>query len=339
MKRLLLLISLSACATGPDSKEPAEEPSDISNQNQDEQENNSETDSADPDDAADDEQGETGLPDDAGDDTDDDQDSEGLPAIHLPGPHTVSSSPGTFETTADCTLSYTRYEPSSGEAIGEAFIFHGFMRGQEQFSDLGKHLASWGVNSTTVRLCHSTFVDVDTVQNSRDVVEFARSLEVEKVVWMGQSNGGVSALIAGGVAPDITAGILGLDPVESFAGGGTEWAGEVTSPTAALFGIPDDCNSDNSGRAPFAATAGSVSLRISEADHCSFEFPTNGLCQLACERDKPTFSNAELDRTILELSTAWTLARLDDTFDAAPWWSVTGSQYSNMISTGAISPL
>ena len=334
MKRLLLFISLSACTTSQATKDQTVDPADESNPLQDDSENNSSTDSADPDDASDDGQEDTGSPDDT-----DDEDTESLPAIHLPGPNTVISSTGTFETSEDCTLSYTRYAPSSSEAVGEAFIFHGFMRGQEQFSDLGTHLASWGVNSTTVKLCHSTIVDVDTVQNSRDAVEFARSLEVEKVVWIGQSNGGVSALIAGGVAPDITAGILGLDPVESFAGGGTEWAGEVTSPAAALFGIPDDCNSDNSGRAPFSAAAGSIALRVSEADHCSFEFPTNGLCQLACERDKPTFSDAQLTRTILELSTAWTLARLDPTFDADPWWSVTGSQYSNLISTGAISPL
>ena len=273
-------------------------------------------------------------------DTDElDSEIEDLPPIHLPGPQAVAFESGSFDTVDDCTLNYTRYETLSSDPVGEAYIMHGLMRGEDQFSDLATHLASWGITSTTVSLCHSTFDDVDTVQNSRDVIALARAQGSENIVWMGQSNGGVSALIAGGIAPDLTAGVLGLDPVESFARGASDWADEVRSPAAALFGISDTCNSNNSGRAPFADVTDSISLRISEADHCSFEFPTGILCQIACQRPKTRFSDAQIGRTILEFTTAWPLHILDPDFDGSPWWETTGSRYERLVTEGAISPL
>jgi len=236
-------------------------------------------------------------------------------------------------------MDYQRHTPTERTHDGEAFIFHGFMRGKEQFFDLAEHLASWGITATAVDFCHSTFSDVDTEQNSRDGVEFARSLGASNVVWMGQSNGGLSALIAGGLATDISAGVLGLDPVESMAGGGETWAGLVTSPAAALFGIADSCNSDNSGLAIYRAVADTRSARVNESDHCSFEFPSNFLCTAVCDRPKSTFSDAEVRYTILELTTAWTLGRLEPGFDDGPWWDVTGERYEEFSAIGALSPL
>lgn len=330
LRYIFLVFILLSCSTSP--KEPSTDDGwdDIGGATND----SPSSDTADGDGPSDDDEEETGDPSDSGDTN---EEQPVLPALQAAGPGDVNTSTGSFDTTDGCTLDYTRYQAS--DPIGEAFIFHGFMRGQNQFSDLANHLASWGVSSTTVGLCHSTFTDVDTEQNSRDAIELARNMGIESVVWMGQSNGGMSALIAGGIAPDITVGILGLDPVESMAGGGESWADEVRSPAAALFGIADSCNEDNSGRSAFGQTPESIALRVTEADHCSFEFPTGPLCILACQRAKSTFSESDIDRTILELSTAWTLARVDATFDDTPWWNISGERYSALIEAGAITPL
>ncbi len=343
VRSILLFVSIFGCQTAPETKDPEGDTSTgfTSTSDDEVEDGDVQADTAEPDDSSQEEDDDVSDDEDTDidGDTDDEVEETELPAIHLPGPHTVVRDVDSFEAAEDCILNYTRHEPAGIEPLGESFIFHGLMRGEDQFSDLANHLASWGITSTTVSLCHSTFDDVDTVQNARDAIALARNLGSENIVWMGQSNGGVSALIAGGIAPDLTEGVLGLDPVESFAGGASDWADEVRSPAAALFGISDSCNSNNSGRAPFASVTGSISMRISEADHCSFEFPTGLLCQIACQRPKTNFTDAQIGRTILELSTAWSLKILDTDFDGSPWWETTGSRYETLLADGAISPL
>jgi hypothetical protein len=284
---------------------------------------------------------------DGGDESNDDDEVEDdstpsdppLPNLADPGSYSNTVSTGTFTSSDGCAMAYKRYTATDPTHTGEVYILHGFMRRKEQFFALAEHLASWGVTATAVDLCHSSITGVDTEQNSRDAVELARALSPAHVVWMGQSNGGLSALIAGGVATDITAGVLGLDPVESMAGGGHLWAAEVTSPTAALFGISDSCNSSNSGRPIYAAVADARAVRINEADHCSFEFPSDFLCTVLCERPKSTFTDSQIRSTIIKLSTAWALGRLDSGFDDSPWWNVSGERYEDFSTSGAISPL
>jgi pimeloyl-ACP methyl ester carboxylesterase len=282
-----------------------------------------------------------GIADDDEDDDDDDDDDDDamLPNLAESGTFEVTSSTGRFTSSDGCDMAYQRYATTDPAHLGEVYILHGFMRAKEQFFALAEHLASWGITATAVDLCHSTFIDVDTEQNSRDAVELARSLSPGNVVWMGQSNGGLSALIAGGIAPDITAGVLGLDPVESMAGGGDTWAAQVTSPAAALFGISDSCNSENSGRPIYAGVSDTRSSRINEADHCSFEFPSDFLCTAVCERAKSTFTDTEIRSTIMELSTAWALGRLESDFDDSPWWNPSGDRYGELTTSGAVSPL
>ena len=350
MRIFLLTSFLFACQPEPlmTSETDANNDSDteFADSVEDETETESETgdDSSSDDDESDDIDDES---DDEIDDIDDESDdgadaddwTEEIPALSVSGTEMVTSMTGSFAAASDCTITYTRYQPMSGASLGEAFILHGFMRGQDQFADLASHLASWGITSTTVDLCHSSITDVDAEQNSRDVIDLAENLGADRVVWMGQSNGGVSALIAGGMAPEITVGILGLDPVESYAGTGADWSATVTSPAAALFGISDSCNDSNSGYPVYSAADESTSLRISESDHCSFEFPTGLLCTALCERPRTLFTNTDISRTILEFSTAWALARLDTTFDASSWWTVGGERYETLLERGAIAPM
>ena len=68
------------------------------------------------------------------------------------------------------------------------------MRSLSEFSEIAEHLASWGMTTTTVTMCHSSFIDIQPVQNAADVVELAAHLGAPSVVWMGHSNGGGSPL-------------------------------------------------------------------------------------------------------------------------------------------------
>ena len=188
-------------------------------------------------------------------------------------------------------------------------------------------------------MCHSSFIDVQPVQNAADVVELADALGAEDVVWVGHSNGGISALIAGNIAPDLTSAVLGLDPVESTAGGGEAWASTLSVPVASLFGESDSCNDSNSGLPIYEMTSAVDLLRVTEADHCSFEAPTGWLCTLTCGRTKSMFTDSYIASTITELTTAWAKLHLEPSFDATPWWSETGSVRQELEDVGAISSL
>jgi len=279
------------------------------------------------------------------DDTPDDGPDDDTPAVDVidlsvAGPTGVSSSSGSHTTTDGCELTYERFTPSEPTTDGEVFVLHGFMRSMTEFSEIAEHIASWGVTTTTVTMCHSSFIDVQPVQNAADVVELADHLGAPKVVWIGHSNGGVSAMMAGAMEPGFTAAVLGLDPVEAITGGGEDYASEIEVPLAGLFGEPDSsCNSSNSGLPIFSAAADANLLRLTEADHCNFEAPTNWACTLTCARDKVVHSDEMITNSIFSMSTAWVLGHLEDDFDMAPWWTATGAAQAELRSTGALSSL
>ena len=282
--------------------------------------------------------------DDDGDTPDDEDEDDTLP-IDVPdlaaaGPAEVYASSGTHTTSDGCALSYERFTPYDPTTDGEVFILHGFMRSLSEFSEIAEHLASWGMTTTTVTMCHSSFIDIQPVQNAADVVELAAHLGAPSVVWMGHSNGGVSAVMAGAMEPGISAAVLGWDPVEALTGGGGDYAAELDVPLAGLFGESDaSCNSSNSGLPVFNEAADTRLLRVTEADHCNFEAPTNWACTLTCSRDKVTYSDGMIADTVFAWSTAWALGHLEDGFDMSPWWTASGAAQAELRSTGAISSL
>ena len=288
-----------------------------------------------------DDEDDTTPPDEDDEDDEDDDMTPGadLPDLSSPGPTEVNASSGSYTTSDGCDLSYERYTPYEPTTDGEVFVLHGFMRSLSEFSELAEHLASWGMTTTTVTMCHSSVVDIQPVQNAADVIELADHLGAPNVVWMGHSNGGVSAMIAGAMEPAYTEAVLGLDPVEAITGDGSDYAVGLDVPLAAMFGEPDSCNSDNSGFPVFDAATDARLLRLTEADHCNFEAPTNWLCTLTCARTKATYSDAMISDTIFSMSTAWALGHLEDGFDMRPWWTPAGAIQSNLRSAGAVSSL
>ena len=261
------------------------------------------------------------------------------PDLSLAGPSSVYATSGSLVVSDGCNVQYERYTPYEPTTAGEVFFLHGFMRSKDEFTGIAEHLSTWGIAATSVTMCHSSFIDVQPEQNAADVVELADALGAEDVVWVGHSNGGISALIAGNIAPDLTSAVLGLDPVESTAGGGEAWASTLSVPVASLFGESDSCNDSNSGLPIYEMTSAVDLLRVTEADHCSFEAPTGWLCTLTCGRTKSIFTDSYIASTITELTTAWAKLHLEPSFDATPWWSETGSVRQELEDVGAISSL
>ena len=273
-------------------------------------------------------------------DDDDDTPSSDILDLSVPGPTEVYVSSGSHTTTDGCTLRYERFTPYAPTADGEVFVLHGFMRSLTEFSEIAEHIASWGITTTTVTMCHSSFIDIQPEQNAADVVELADHLGAPSVVWMGHSNGGVSALMAGAMEPDFTEAVLGWDPVEALTGGGPGYAADLAVPLAGLFGESDaSCNSSNSGLPVYSEASDVRLLRVTEADHCNFEAPTNWACELTCARDKVSYSDEMITNTIFSMSTAWALGHLEDGFDMTPWWAPGGEVQVELRSAGALSSL
>ena len=354
--RTLLLVMLSACSskgteTASNTSNPADLPSGL--EDGDDTEPSDGDDTSPEDDGTPSDDDETPPEDDENDTPPEDDEEEvppegdeelppvvDLPALDQTGPIEVYASSGTHTTSDGCSLSYQRFTPYDPTTDGEVFVLHGFMRSLTEFSEIAEHLASWGVATTTVTMCHSSFIDIQPAQNAADVVEIAEHLGAPSVVWMGHSNGGVSALMAGAMAPDVTAAVLGWDPVEALTGGGAEYAAELEAPLAGLFGESDSsCNSSNSGLPIFNEAVDARLLRVTEADHCNFEAPTNWACTLTCSRDKTVYSDAAIADTIFAWSTAWALGHLEEDFDMSPWWTDGGEAQVELRGTGALSSL
>ena len=127
--------------------------------------------------------------------------------------------------------------------------------------------------------------------------------------------------------------------VEAIGGDGSDWTSEITVPVAALIGEEDTCNSNNSGLPVFFDAGAVRTIRVTEADHCNFESPTNWLCTLSCSRTKSTFTDDAISATITEMATSWALGYLLPEFDQEPWWGSTGSTWIELESAGAATSL
>jgi pimeloyl-ACP methyl ester carboxylesterase len=192
----------------------------------------------------------------------------------LAGDLAYTSVEASLTTSGGCDLSYVWTEVDGVADAPLVILAHGFMRGPEQMADLGQHLATWGLSSAAVDLCHSSTFDIDPEANALDMVELADHLTGSGPrAYLGHSNGGMAALIAASF-DERAVTVVGLDPVEAFGSDSAEFGAEVSVPGAALLGEPGLCNSDNSGAAAYGEISSSRALRVTEADHCDFEFPT-----------------------------------------------------------------
>jgi pimeloyl-ACP methyl ester carboxylesterase len=276
--------------------------------------------------------------DEAGGDTADDEggddDLDPL-ALRAAGPYAATTSTGSVATASGCALAWKTWTPDS-PSVGRVVLAHGFMRSADQFADWGAHLASWGVTATTASLCHSTILDVDPVANAEDLVALVAATGGGSALYIGHSNGGISALLAGVRDPNAV-GVLGLDPVESYGGDSAGVAAGATLAVGALLGESGLCNDSNSGQAVFAAAPGAQLLRVSGADHCDFEAPTDATCTSFCNSTGSGFSDDEVRGTVRALVAGFALWRLAGSTAGEAWWTPGTPTYQDALNTGAIS--
>jgi pimeloyl-ACP methyl ester carboxylesterase len=258
--------------------------------------------------------------------------------FRLRGTQTTSMDIGTFTSSDGCEMDYEMVEPTGASADTLVVIQHGFARSADQFSDWSGHLASWGLPSLTMSLCHSSALDVNLDQNGADVVELVAHLHDGPVIYMGHSNGAVSSLVSASLDDDAVA-VLGLDAVERLGGDHTDDAASLGIPVYGIFGESGYCNSWNSGLSAYQSTSEQETIRVTEADHCDFEAPTNATCTLACGGSNSLFDDDSIQSTIVGLATAFLSWQALDDADGQAWWDASGSARTALEDSGAISGL
>lgn len=251
------------------------------------------------------------------------------------GPWGVSSSAGAIEASSGCTLDYTRYVPADGARGPLVVLAHGFQRNQTHMAELAAHLATWGFEVVTPNLCHSVPGNNSPMGDAGDMNDLAEAMGADSVIYMGHSAGGLRSVLAGDLDPQ-TVAIVGLDAVDvnDIA---LDAAPGVSVPVQALVGEPSSCNADNNFIPVYQATPDVTALRVTGADHCDFEGPTDALCTSFCQNDAAPFDDGTLRNTIWGLATSAALWQGGVEPAAQGWWEEAGAPYQWLSELGVVS--
>lgn len=254
--------------------------------------------------------------------------------LRLRGPYAVRASSDGYYSSQGCALSYTRFQPDGPSEPPFVVLAHGLQRSGEQMEVWAEHLASWGLDAVAPSLCNSHVWDLDQEENGADLVELAGALRPGPVSYVGHSAGGLAALVAAARDPSARTW-LGLDPTE-WDGIGASVEDGLSVPLGLLVGDPGLCNLDNNMLDLLADRPSLLALRVTEADHCDFENPTDAVCTLACGTSgNDRFSEEEIAATIIGLTTAWLLGQSGG--DGLHWWEEGGIGRSLLEADGAVS--
>ena len=184
----------------------------------------------------------------------------------------------------DGTLVRVEWHAPSIASTDAVVLAHGFLREPASLSGYARALAADG----RIAIVPALPSRVDSRANGRALAGLVARLRegawghrVERVVLVGFSAGGLSALLAAGT-PGV-AGYIGLDAFDRPSGAGREAARALGVPAILLHGPPAFCNAYNIS-APWreAFAHRERDLRVEGASHCDFEWPTNSGCTLAC---------------------------------------------------------
>ncbi len=200
---------------------------------------------------------------------------------------------GVVDSATGCALHYRLYRPTTARTEDLVVLGHGFLRSQERMADLAQALAEEGIPTVTLDFCNARFWDGRHFRNGLDMIRVADALDAKRVVYAGFSAGGLAALVAGRSDPR-TLGVVALDLVDAGRLGEGMAAG-LDRPLIGLVGDPSPCNAENNGLAVFSATDRAAVERVTGAEHCDFESPTDWLCRLVCKRDAPDEASPRRD--------------------------------------------
>jgi predicted alpha/beta-hydrolase family hydrolase len=260
------------------------------------------------------------------------------------GPYNVLTTSESVTLSNSCTTDTVTNKPQGAPESPHVILVHGFSRNQGQMTNIAEHWASWGIPVSTITLCNNWILSNDPDQDATDMATFSDHLGGGPVIYAGHSAGGVRSVLAGSIDID-TVAVLGLDLVDysdDFFGGdyvGEQVAANMNIPIFGLHGESTECNSSDSGLGVYSAANYSTVLRVSEADHCDFESPTDALCTTFCQSGNNSFNDEEISKTILSLTTGFLLWQTGIDPLGEELWVVGEPAYENLLSTGAITRL
>ncbi len=206
-----------------------------------------------------------------------------LLGLAMPGDAQTIAVPanGILQSVRDCDLRYRIHPAPTSGRQPVALIAHGFLRDGEFMTGWAEALARSGTTAVTVDLCASATVNGRHADNGADLVALRRWLAIESVVYVGVSAGGLAAMIAASLDPDATRGLLLLDATNA-GGQARTAAARVRAPVAAMVAKPQLCNAWRNIDPALQTLADATIIRIDNASHCDFEWPTNAFCRVAC---------------------------------------------------------
>lgn len=261
-----------------------------------------------------------------------------VPNLQQTGPLRIAEGRSSFTVGGGCTIDYQLIRPSGGSPVPAAVVLaHGFARAPDQMIGWARHFASWGLDVYVPDRC-SPF---DHEENGRDLAAFVdRHLRGRAVVYAGHSAGGLTALLAAAQDPDAL-GVLGLDLVDNGDLGRTAAAG-FGAPVRNLVAVPYLCNSDGNGLAAVAAAPDGQSLRVTDANHCDFEKPTDGTCTLTCGDGsvgwgfQPSFGDVRQREVIAGVATGFLMAVTGLDPEGTWYWTPGQAPYDTLLSEGVL---
>ncbi len=254
----------------------------------------------------------------------------------LAGPFAVQTGATTVEGGSGCSLDVDTFAPTGQIDAPVVVLSHGFSRDRAQVSGWAEHLASWGIQVVTPGLCHGNIFDSDHLANGLDLRSVAARFGGD-VVYAGHSAGGLASLLAA-VEDTTSVAVVGLDLTDS-EDLGKDASVLLTVPYFGLVGESSGCNSENNGVNVAQRVSRAMALRVTEADHCDFENPTDWLCTTLCAGGNGQFQDSDIQDTIRGLFTAAVMDATgsDDAVDH--WWLDGGVFRSELNDLGAVSSL
>lgn len=269
---------------------------------------------------------------------DDDDDTTAPPTdFSATGPYPVTSVSDTYNPSGFCYASYSVFTPAGAPAAPTVVLVHGFSRTPSALADLAAHFASWGLTVATPGMCHSTPLDSDPPLDAAEMLDSKAMIGATDVIWAGHSAGGLRSILAANLDPQ-TVAVLGLDLTDgddlAF-----DAAPSLTVPLHGLVGEAGMCNSDGNGVGVYQAAAGSHAVRVTEADHCDFEDPTDWMCTMLCEEANSQFTTDEVKATIRVMATAYLVWQAGLDASGEDWWTPGHSAYDSLAGAGSISAL
>jgi dienelactone hydrolase len=236
---------------------------------------------------------------------------------HAQAPETVQV--GTMPSVRDCDLRYRIHPAATPVRRPVVLIAHGFLRRGEYMTGWADAIAGVGLTAVTVDLCASAAPNGRHADNGADLVALRRRLGIESAVYVGVSAGGLAAMIAASLDPEATRGVLLLDPTNA-GGQARSAAARVRAPVAALIAKPQICNAWRNIDPALETLPDATIVRMDNASHCDFEWPTDTFCRVACLSTGGSDRHRRAEARIRDVALSFIEAIAADGPDALPRW-------------------